>query len=84
MAGRPIRLGKAAGELNVGLPTIIEFLNSKGITIDTNPNTKLDKEHYALLCDEFAADQDLKEKSKSVLTSREKRESLSIEDSKKE
>ena len=55
MAGRPIRLGKAAGELNVGLPTIIEFLSSKGITIDTNPNTKLDKEHYAMLCDEFAA-----------------------------
>lgn len=84
MAGRPIRLGKAAGELNVGLPTIIEFLSSKGITIDTNPNTKLDKEYYAMLCDEFAADQDLKEKSKGVITSREKRESLSIEDSKKE
>jgi translation initiation factor IF-2 len=72
------------GELNVGLPTIIEFLSSKGITIDTNPNTKLDKEYYAMLCDEFAADQDLKEKSKGVITSREKRESLSIEDSKKE
>jgi translation initiation factor IF-2 len=84
MAGRPIRLGKAAGELNVGLPTIIEFLSSKGITIDTNPNTKLDKEHYEMLCDEFAADQDLKEKSKGVLTNREKRESLSIEDTKKE
>jgi len=84
MAGRPIRLGKAAGELNVGLPTIIEFLSSKGITIDTNPNTKLDKEHYEMLCDEFAADQDLKEKSKGVITNREKRESLSIQDTKKE
>ena len=84
MAGRPIRLGKAAGELNVGLPTIVEFLSSKGITIDTNPNTKLDKEHYEMLCDEFAADQDLKEKSKGVLTNREKRESLSIQDTKKE
>ena len=84
MAGRPIRLGKAAGELNVGLPTIIEFLSSKGITIDTNPNTKLDKEHYEMLCDEFAADQDLKEKSKGVITNREKRESLSIRDTKKE
>ena len=83
MAGRPIRLGKAAGELNVGLPTIIEFLSSKGITIDTNPNTKLDKEHYEMLCDEFAADQDLKEKSKGVITNREKRESLSIRDTKK-
>ena len=84
MAGRPIRLGKAAGELNVGLPTIVEFLSSKGITIDTNPNTKLDKEHYEMLCDEFSADQDLKEKSKGVLSNREKRESLSIQDTKKE
>jgi translation initiation factor IF-2 len=34
------------------------------------------------LCNEFAADQDLKEKSKGVSNHREKRESLSIEDSK--
>ena len=84
MAGRPIRLGKAAGELNVGLSHIIEFLSSKGITIDTNPNTKLDTEQYEMLCAEFAADQALNEKSKGVLTSREKRESLSLGDSKKE
>ena len=37
-----------------------------------------------MLCDEFAADQDLKEKSKGVLSNREKRESLSIQDTKKE
>ena len=83
MAGRPIRLGKAAGELNVGLENLVEFLNSKGIEIDKSPNTKLSPENYALLCDEFAADQDLKEKSKAVLSNREKRESLSIKDTKK-
>lgn len=82
MAGRPIRLGKAAGELNVGLDTIVEFLSSKDMKIDANPNSKLTQEHYELLCDEFSADQDLKEKSKGVLSHREKRESLSIEDSK--
>ena len=82
MGGRPIRLGKAAGELNVGLENLVEFLSSKGIEIDKNPNTKLTPENYSLLCDEFAADQDLKEKSKGVLSHREKRESLSIEDSK--
>ena len=82
MAGRPIRLGKAAGELNVGLENLVEFLNSKGIEIDKSPNTKLSPENYALLCDEFAADQDLKEKSKAVLSNREKRESLSIKDTK--
>jgi len=38
MAGKPIRLGKAAGELNVGIPTIVEFLGSKGIVIDPTPH----------------------------------------------
>ena len=64
MAGKPIRLGKAASELNVGLPTLVEFLSSKGITIDSNPNTKLDPDHFQILCTEFAADQSLKEQSK--------------------
>ena len=79
MAGKPIRLGKAAGELNVGLPTLIEFLESKGIKIDSNPNTRLEQEHYDLLCQEFAADQNLKEQSKSVAR-RERRETLSLKD----
>jgi translation initiation factor IF-2 len=79
MAGKPIRLGKAAGELNVGLPTLIEFLESKGIKIDSNPNTRLEQEHYDLLCQEFAADQNLKEQSKSVAR-RERRESVSLKD----
>jgi translation initiation factor IF-2 len=60
MSGKPIRLGKAASELNVGLPTLLEFLSSKGIKIDSNPNSKLDPEHFQLLCTEFAADQNLK------------------------
>ncbi|MBM3184837.1 MAG: translation initiation factor IF-2 [Bacteroidetes bacterium] len=79
MAGKPIRLGKAAGELNVGIPTLIEFLQSKGIKIDTNPNTRLEPEHFDLLCQEFAADQNLKEQSKSAAR-RERRESISLRD----
>ena len=57
MAGKPIRLGKAAGELNVGVSTLVEFLESKGVKIDANPNTKLESEHYDILQKEFAADQ---------------------------
>ena len=79
MAGKPIRLGKAAGELNVGIPTIVEFLGSKGIVIDPVPTSRLEQEHYEILCQEFAADQSMKEQSKAALR-REKRESLSIKD----
>lgn len=81
MAGKPIRLGKAAGELNVGLSTLVEFLDSKGIKLDVSPNTKLEGEHYDLLRQEFAADQDLKEKSKLTTVRREKRETVSLKDS---
>ena len=84
MAGKPIRLGKAAGELNVGVSTLVEFLESKGIKIDANPNTKLEGEHYDVLQKEFAADQNLKEQSKFSSVKREKRETISIRDSKPE
>ncbi|MEY3049842.1 MAG: hypothetical protein RL365_1880 [Bacteroidota bacterium] len=83
MAGKPIRLGKAASELNVGLPTLVEFLGSKGISIDSNPNTKLDPEHFQILCTEFAADQTLKEQAKGS-SLKEKKESISLKDTRQE
>ena len=73
MAGKPIRLGKAAGELNVGISTLVEFLESKGVKIDPNPNTKVEEEHYDLLRQEFAADQTLKEQSKFSGARKERR-----------
>jgi translation initiation factor IF-2 len=84
MAGKPIRLGKAAGELNVGISTLVEFLESKGIKIEVNPNTKLLPEHYEILQKEFAADQSLKEQSKFSGNPRERRETVSLRDSKAE
>ena len=84
MAGKPIRLGRAAGELNVGISTLVEFLDSKGIKIDVNPNTKLEGEHYDILQTEFAADQTMKEKSNFSGVKREKRETISIRDSKQD
>ncbi len=82
MAGKPIRLGKAAGELNVGVSTLVEFLHSKGVNIDANPNTKLEGDHFEILQKQFAADQTLKEQSKLTAVKREKRETISIRDSK--
>ncbi len=84
MAGKPIRLGKAAGELNVGISTLIEFLESKGVKIEVNPNTKLEPEHYEILQKEFAADQTLKEQSKFSGNKRERRETITLKDSKTE
>jgi len=84
MAGKPIRLGKAAGELNVGISTLIDFLDSKGIKIDGNPNSKLEEENYVLLRQEFAADLDLKEQTKANPVKREKRETVSLKDTREQ
>ena len=81
---RPIRLGKAAGELNVGMSTLVDFLESKGVTIDASPNTKLTPEQYDLLRTEFAADLNLKEKAQATEIQREKRETISLRDNKEE
>jgi translation initiation factor IF-2 len=78
---KPIRLGKAAGEFNVGMSTIVEFLEGNGVTVDSTPNTKLTPEQYDLLRAEYAADQVLHEKSKAQSTVvREKRETISLRD----
>lgn len=84
MSGKTQRLGKAAGELNVGISTIVDFLASKGQTIDSNPNTKLDPEQYDMLRTQFAADQNLKEQSKMSAVKREKRETITLRDIKDE
>jgi len=81
---KPIRLGKAAGELNVGMSTLVEFLEGNGVDIDASPNTKLTPEQYDMLRTEFAADQVLKEQSKMTSVAQEKRETISLRDSKKE
>ena len=81
---KPIRLGKAAGELNVGMSTLVEFLDSKGIKIDANPTTKLAPDQYAALRQEFAADQDLMDQSKVEVAPVEERKTISLRDKNKE
>ncbi|MGV3631367.1 MAG: translation initiation factor IF-2 [Bacteroidota bacterium] len=82
MAGKTHRLGKVAGELNVGVSTLVDHLKSKGVVIDSNPNTKLEEEHYDILRQQFADDQIVKEQSKLTSVKRERRETISIRDSK--
>jgi len=84
MAGKVQRLGKVAGELNVGVSTLVEFLQSKGIAIDPNPNSKLEGEHFEMLQKQFADDQTLKEQAKLTAIKREKRETISLKDTKPE
>ena len=36
-----IRLNKVTRDLNVGIATVVEFLQKKGYTVEANPNTCL-------------------------------------------
>ena len=81
---RPVRLGKAASELNVGVQTLIDFLKSKEIAMEFTPNTKLEQEHLEILRAEFAEDQDIKEKSKGSIGRVEVKESISLKDQRNE
>ena len=63
-----IRLNKVARDLNVGIQTAVDFLQKKGFSIESNPNTKISDEQYALLVKEFSTDKNLKiESARSVI-----------------
>ena len=61
-----IRISKVLKEFNIGMGTLMEFLQNKGITVDANPNAKLSAEAYSLTEAEFRKEQIVKEESKIV------------------
>jgi len=79
---KPIRLNKAAAELNIAVNTIVDFLGTKGIVIDNNPNTKIEGDVHDLLLAEFADEVLDKQKSKQTNLTREPKETISIESAK--
>lgn len=40
----------------MGITTVVDFLQKKGFTVESNPNTKISDEQYALLVKEFGKD----------------------------
>ena len=51
-------------ELNVGLPTIVDFLQKKGIEVEEgNPNARVSDDIYEILQKEFGSDQSQKKES---------------------
>ena len=69
-----IRLNKVTRDLNVGITTVVEFLQKKGYAIETNPNTKITDEQYDLLVKEFSTDKDLKLKTERFIQERQSKD----------
>ena len=79
---KTIRLSKAAKEFNVGTSTIIDFLAKKGHQIESNPNTKISEDVYAILVKEYQSEKIAKEESKKVDIGGTKRDVLINEEPK--
>ena len=79
-----IRLNKVTRDLNVGIATVVDFLQKKGYAIEANPNAKITEEQYAALVKEFSKDKDLKIESEKIFQERQNKDrnkaSVSIED----
>jgi translation initiation factor IF-2 len=73
-----LRLSKVAREFNLGLHTVVEFLEKKGHKVESNPNTKIPGDLYDLLQAEFGTDKEIKAKSQQVVQQRQERETIAL------
>ncbi len=64
MAGK--RIKQVLTEFNIGMNTLVDFLDKKGITIEANPMVKLDEQTLELVQKEFHTQQQAKEEAKKV------------------
>lgn len=76
------RLSKVAKELNVGITTITDFLQKKGVEMDVNPNTKVPEDIFGLLKKEFRQDLNVKKASEELIDrkAKEKKEAVTLKD----
>lgn len=79
-----VRLNKAVKELNISIPRAVEFLQAKGIAIDSNPNAVLEEQALSALEAEFRKDGEQRKASHEVVISKVPEEKLEIEESKPE
>ena len=80
--GKTIRLSAAAREFNVGVTTILEYLTKKGVKIDSNPNSKLTSDVYALLVKEYQRDRAVKQEAEKKSLDVSHRHSITIDEKK--
>jgi translation initiation factor IF-2 len=63
---KSVRLSKVAKELNVGISTIVDFLNKKEVKIDANPNAKIGSDVYDMLLNEYSQDGKMKKDAEAL------------------
>jgi len=76
------RLSKIARELNVGISTLVDYLQKQGVEISSNPNTKIDDKTQEMLEKQFRKDHEARIEANRVnlRQTRSKKESVSLDD----
>ncbi|WP_312389390.1 translation initiation factor IF-2 [Chryseobacterium sp.] len=77
-----IRLNKAVKEFNISMSRLVEFLQSKDIVVENNPNAQLEEAAYSALEAEFAKDGEQRKASHEVVITKVPEEKLEIEEKK--
>ena len=74
-----IRLNKVQEELNIGLNTIVEFLQKKGIDIKEDPNAVVPEKGYLLLREAFSTDKNARLESDKFTKERQNKDKKPVE-----
>jgi len=69
-----IRLNKVTRDLNVGMSTLVDFLQKRGHVVENNPNTKITEDEYEILVKEFSQDMSLKQEAERLVHERTNRD----------
>ena len=66
-----VRLNKVLREFNVGLQTVVDYLDKKGFKVDADLNAKLSDEAYQIVREEFGKDKLLKSEVEKLMSQRQ-------------
>ena len=82
LGNKGTRLSKIARELNVGISTLVDYLQKQGVEVSSNPNTKIDDRTQEMLEKQFRKDHEARIEADRVnlRQTRSKKESVSLDD----
>lgn len=66
-----VRLNKVVKEFNVGLQTVVDFLEKKGFSVENSMNAKISEEQYAMVREHFSTDKSLRNEADLLISQRQ-------------
>lgn len=66
-----VRLNKVVKEFNVGLQTVVDFLEKKGFSVENSMNAKISEEQYAIVREHFSTDKTLRNEADLLISQRQ-------------